>query len=330
MSRKHKIGIAAAICSLCVIASLVLVLPFESAHVYSNGLTLEENRLYAEVFRLESNQDLNAPQLTEPIVFSATPQTEEVILAFNYFGHMSVQLTAWEFGAAQERRESGRALSRSRNRALERFPRYEMPEHERAFDIGFTVEWVLEYPQSAVSFILEFSEDMLNRPTQTVGELTFLEYMQYVIYFDLVPDFYLEASDHSRPQYRDAHPTFTEFYLTGNSSSIAPTGMTHRILERLNYLLWEEPSRRHEQIEERHGYQILPETRNIAESFGFSMENPITVEWVLEYPDRALALAREMPHGVSDSIQRDGAVGWFAFASRSVNLNFMHGRPWNI
>ena len=99
MKRKHKIAIMLIIPSLCILAILLIIF----ARPYSNGLTLRQNRFYAEFFALEANQDLSARRLTEPIEFFATERTEEIVAGFGYFANARIRMgfENYEYFSAQ-------------------------------------------------------------------------------------------------------------------------------------------------------------------------------------------------------------------------------------
>ena len=296
MKRKYKI---ISICALCAALIALLVLMFWS-HEYENGLTLRQNRFYAEFFALETNQDLSARRLTEPIEFFATERTEEIVAGMWYFSADSPRMGVEN---AQDAFDAWREQDTFLN-FLQRVFHGVADEPTQLRDIwwgNITVERVVDEPQSIFPYVTHLPEWFLNNVRAMVGELTLKDYMHYVIYFDLTDEldaFLLDWADHP----------------------IAPTGDTELILELMNQLLWGELNLapHYQELDHfvnnrwlrdsfgwSHTYfgDVLLDARIIANTHGFSAENQITVEWVWENPRLALEFARDLPVAFSRFVQ---------------------------
>ena len=248
-------------------------------HEYENGLTLRENRFYADFFALEANQDLSVRRLTDPIEFYATERTEEIVAGFDYFANARARMgfENQEYFSAQVG------------------PRYGARLGWIALD-SITVERVVEDPGSVMPYLPSLPDWFLYDARATVGELSLKNFRNYVIYFNLTDD-------------------ILAFALEGLGHPIAPTVYTEQLLAPMNQLLWnDEPQLRKvfeifvEYVEApggmwrwendsngRDGEEILSDVRGIVLAHGFSAENQITVEWVWENPRLAFEFAQDLP-----------------------------------
>lgn len=330
MKRKYKVIIILGLYSMLTLGMVAIMLTIQGfdfsliapsfSHRYSNGLTFEENRLYAEVFRLEHNQNFDNGRLAEPVELFATPETEDVISALRYF-RSTPPMLGWilSIETNEDIAETNRRFNLNRRLFRE----------TAEFDLS--AEWVLENPRSAVYFIQILPEDVVRRATEMVGELTLKQYINYAIYYDLASD-------------------YKALFLNGSAYLIAPTENTRIILELINQLLWDstqEISLEFEQYisdmsplayERKYGHDdfgpnfeaILSAARSQAYRFGFSAENEITIEWIIEEPYLAFQFSRDLPRAFSRFIHDHQALGYSKLKSliNSENVLFMQGILW--